>query len=291
MSSKPTFSCIIPYAGAKKYIEECINSAIKEKFNEIIIVNDGFNPNDLNQWSNIYNIKIINLKDSIGCANARNLGISFCKTKYIVFLDHDDLFGNGYLAHIISFIEKNQLRCAGGKLYYIAENSSRIGRVLTKNNSFVLPSGFIAEKNLLLEVGCFPDSYSDDLLIFREIKKVTQLAVCSDAIVLYRIHPNAETSKNTKAWMAFNKLIPFYDSGELTLKEANKIAKEYSLKGIAPERFKNIVDCEDTAILRFRARSAYACWLNNDFFGLLIHSYKILAFLPDALRIARSKWF
>jgi len=283
-------SCIIPYAGAKRYIQECIGSALKQNFHEIIIVNDSYQKADLAQWNGVSKIRIINLPISIGCPNARNLGVDVCTTSHIVFLDHDDVLADNYLNLILEFIYTYRLRCASGKLKYIGEDSRRVGVSVSNDLGFALPSGFIAEKKLLIEVGGFPDSFSDDFLIFRAIREVTQLRACQDATVLYRIHPNAESSINTKAWMAFNELIPFCDAGQLSLKEANIIAKEYSLHGSVPLGFENIKNSEKSSMCRLVARSAYACWLNRDFKGLTSYSIKILICLPQLFYVVRAKW-
>jgi len=284
-------SCVIPYAGAKKYIHECISSALNQNFHEIIIVNDGFNKDDLHRWRDVSNIKIINLNESIGCPNARNLGIDACQTSHIAFLDHDDVLSDNYLKNILEFIGLHKLRCASGKLKYIGEDSRRVGVSVSNDPGFALPSGLIAEKKLLNEVGGFPNSLSDDFLIFRAIRAVTHLRACQDATVLYRIHPSAESSTNTKAWMAFNELIPLCDDGQLSLKEANLIAKEYSLSGSVPLGFEKIRNSEKSAIVRLLARSAYSCWLNRDFIGLMSYSMKILSCSLKLFQILRTKWF
>src|SRR5690349_18018944 len=82
------------------------------------------------------------------------------------------------------------------------------------------------------ELVLFPDSYSDDLLFFRSVRERVRLTTCPEAGVLYRIHPKAESSLNTKAWWAFNQLLPSYDAGVRQLPEINAIAKDFAVNGV-----------------------------------------------------------
>jgi glycosyltransferase involved in cell wall biosynthesis len=283
-------SCIIPYAGAVKYIPEAVGSAVAQNFGEVIIVNDGFDPAQLAAFVRAPGIRIVNLPKSVGCPNARNLGIKSCHTAYVVLLDHDDLLCAGYFQAMSSWLEENQLRCAAATLRYIGESSRRVGAIVSRDGDFFMPSGFLAEAKLLAEVGYFPDSYSDDLLFFRAIRQATRLTTCPDAGVLYRIHPQAESSRNTKAWWAFNQLLPYYDKGSHTLPELNAIAREFSRNGTIPPGMESRLRGEQSAAVRFLSRSAYACWLNRDFPGIARYSSKLLRHMPELVRLAKKKW-
>jgi glycosyltransferase involved in cell wall biosynthesis len=283
-------SCVIPYAGAVQYLEEVVGSALGQRFGEVIIVNDGFPPAQLDIVANRPGIRIIHLPKSIGCPNARNLGIKSCTTPYVVLLDHDDLLCNGYFTAISAWVTENKLRCAAATLKYIGENSQRIGVVVSRNPDFFLPSGFLSETSLIAEIGYFPDSYSDDMLFFRAIRKVARLTTCPAAGALYRIHPQSEISRNTKTWWAFNQLLPLYDQGSFTLAELNTIAREFAGKGIIPAGMESRFRGENAATVRFLSRSAYACWLNRDFAGVARYGIRLLCHAPELGRLVRKKW-
>lgn len=284
-------SCVIPYAGAKRYLDEVVASALSQGFREVIIVNDGFPPCELNTVAALPAIRIIQLEKSVGCPNARNLGIKACATRYVVLLDHDDLLREGYFKAISAWVSAKRLRCAAATLRYIGERSSRIGAIVSRHPDFFLPSGFFSEVSLIAEVGYFPDSYSDDVLFFRALKNATQLTTCPDAGVLYRIHPQAESSRNTKAWWAFNQLLPLYFDGGCTLPELNAIARRFASDGIVPAGMEQRFRGESAAVARFLARSAYACWLNRDLPGVVRYGCKLLRHAPELGRLAGRKWF
>jgi len=282
-------SCVIPYAGAQKYLADVVGSAVRQRFHEIVIVNDGFDPQQLAVVATLPQVRVIHLPQSVGCPNARNLGIKACRTRYVVMLDHDDLLAGGYLPAILSWMGSKGLRCAAATLRYIGESPKRVGAVVSRHPDFFLPSGFCCEVALLAEVGYFPDSCGDDLLLFKAIRKVTTLTTCPEAGVLYRIHPQAESSRNVKLWWAFTRLLPLYEQGRRSLSEINAIARTYTATGEIPAGLETLLADSTSAQTRLLARSAYACWLNRDLPGLVRYAGKIVGHIPELWRLVRVK--
>ena len=283
-------SCVIPYAGAVDYIHEAVNSALTQEFGEIIIVNDGADPQPLAFLLTERRVKVIHLPKSVGCPLARNIGIKDCTQPYVVLLDHDDVLCADYLPAMIAWVERNQFRCAAATLYYIGENPKRVGSIVSRHPDFFLPSGFFSEVALIREAGFFQDSLSDDLLFFRAIRHLAKLTTCPSAHVLYRIHPKAESSRNTTAWWAFNQLLPWYDDGTHSLAEINLMAREYAAQGKIPAVLNGRFLSTTQPMVRLICRNAYACWLNRDFNGLLRNGGKLLFHLPEMIRLTRYKW-
>ena len=87
-------SVIVPVYNTSKYLDECINSIIKQTYKnlEIIFINDSSNDDSLEVISKYKDkrIKIIDLKENKGVAVARNKGIEISTGDYICFLDSDD---------------------------------------------------------------------------------------------------------------------------------------------------------------------------------------------------------
>jgi glycosyltransferase involved in cell wall biosynthesis len=283
-------ACVIPYAGAAKYLEETVGSAVSQHFGEIVIVNDGFPPAELDVIANLPSVRIIHLDNSVGCAAARNLGIKACTMPYVVLLDHDDVLCKGYLDAITEWVAIHNLRCAAAKFRYIGESSKRIGVAVSRDPHFVLPSGFLSEASLISEVGYFPISYSDDVLFFRAVRRVAELTACPNAQVLYRIHPQSESSRNAKAWWAFNQLLPLHDEGRLSLEQVNSMVRAFTHTGVCPAGMESRLSGGSHVNTRFLARSAYACWLNREYTGLLYYAVRLFAYLPQLARLARGKW-
>lgn len=110
------FSIIIPVYNQEKYIEECLKSALNQKFNEtyeIIVVNDGSTDKSgeiLNKFKDekltVYN------NENFGVSYSRNFALSKAGGKYIIFLDGDDYLS---LDALQNFKETNlKANCGAG---------------------------------------------------------------------------------------------------------------------------------------------------------------------------------
>lgn len=87
-------SIIIPYYNGSKYFEETLNSVYQQSgvnF-EVIVVNDGSEPNEVVFLENIQkkNAFILANQANKGVSAARNCGLALAKGEYILFLDADD---------------------------------------------------------------------------------------------------------------------------------------------------------------------------------------------------------
>ena len=88
-------SIVIPVYNVEKYLEECIESAIKQSLNdiEIICINDGSTDSSLEilkKYEKKYSNIIVISQENKGLSASRNVGIRKAKGKYIYFLDSDD---------------------------------------------------------------------------------------------------------------------------------------------------------------------------------------------------------
>ena len=117
-------SVIVPYYKKKKYIDDTINSILKQTYKrfEIIIIYDDNNKSDLNylikKYKSYKNIKILVNKKNIGAGLSRNFGIRTSSGKYIAFLDADDLWQKNKIAI--------QLKWMKSKKYNISHTSYNI---------------------------------------------------------------------------------------------------------------------------------------------------------------------
>lgn len=96
-------SVIIPCYNCSETIIETLQSVECASFDayEVIIINDGSTDSSLEKIENYKehsktNIRIINQKNA-GVSAARNKGINESKGEYLLFLDGDDLFAEGYI--------------------------------------------------------------------------------------------------------------------------------------------------------------------------------------------------
>ena len=90
-------SVIIPIYNVGFYLQECVNSVIKQTYKnlEIILVDDGSTdecPNIFDTYAKQYsNVKVVH-KQNGGLSDARNVGILNSTGDYLLFLDEDDFW-------------------------------------------------------------------------------------------------------------------------------------------------------------------------------------------------------
>lgn len=116
-------SIIIPVYNAEKYLSRCIESIISQSYEnlEIILINDGSTDNSLEICDFYENqdkrIKVISI-DNQGVSYARNIGIDYSTSKYIMFVDSDDWIDNKLLEKMSQYIKLSDLIVAGLEVFY-----------------------------------------------------------------------------------------------------------------------------------------------------------------------------
>lgn len=89
------FSVILPVYNVEKYLNECVDSILKQTFNdyELILVDDGSTDNSSKICDELAEkyacIKVLHKKNG-GLSDARNAGTRIANGKYIVYVDSDD---------------------------------------------------------------------------------------------------------------------------------------------------------------------------------------------------------
>lgn len=107
-------SVIVPVYNVEKYLEECVDSLIGQTLKEIeiLLIDDGSTDSSgeiCDRYAQAYeNISVIH-KSNGGLGDARNVGFSNAKGKYVYFIDSDDYLELGALEYLYEEAEKNQL--------------------------------------------------------------------------------------------------------------------------------------------------------------------------------------
>ncbi len=108
----PKVSVIIPCYNLGQYIDEAVDSVLRQTYQnfEIIIVNDGSTDRDTINILKGYKrnkTQVIHTENQ-GVSKARNTGIKISTGKYIVCLDADDKIGDTYLEKATKVLEENE---------------------------------------------------------------------------------------------------------------------------------------------------------------------------------------
>lgn len=104
----PLLSIVIPVYNVEDYLEECLNSILKQDFNdyEVILVDDGSEDRSghiCDEYAKKYsNFKVFHLQNNSLLGAARNVGLKNANGKYVHFCDADDY----YISDSLKFVAK-----------------------------------------------------------------------------------------------------------------------------------------------------------------------------------------
>lgn len=123
-------SVIIPIYNVEKYLKRCLDSVLKQTYQniEIILIDDGSTDTSgliADEYSKQYkNINVVHKRNE-GIGQTRNLGIQMAKGEYILFVDSDDYIDENMIEqmHLVAVNNNCDLVCCNK--YRIYEKNNR----------------------------------------------------------------------------------------------------------------------------------------------------------------------
>ncbi len=116
---------IIPNYNGKKYLDDCLKSLKKQTFQEfkVIIVDNGSTDGSQDHIRNKYpQVKLIELSENTGFANAANVGIKAAASQYVFLLNNDTMCDEKALESLVGVMEnKKRLFSAQAKMLKMAQ--------------------------------------------------------------------------------------------------------------------------------------------------------------------------
>lgn len=230
-------SIIVPVFNQEKYIFQCLDSILNQRYKniEIIIVNDGSSDGSLKiikeYKKNNKEIRIVNIKHS-GLSYARNIGIKKSIGEYILFLDSDDLLSCNAISMLLckaidnksdlvvydtnclfeEDVEYNQKMvdyCTRYKSYGL-QNSNVLFTKLQNNNdiadmSFLhfVKRDWLVKNKLFFKENIF---YEDSELLPRLYFAADKIYHTNERYYTYRIRKNSITNSKYNSYKLISKL-------------------------------------------------------------------------------------
>lgn len=112
MQNHPLVSVIIPVYNVELYIEECLNTIVKQSYRElqIIVVDDGStDTSNLKVKPYLLDNRIQFIEQANkGLSGARNTGLEAAVGKYVLFVDSDDYLELTTIEKLVKLMEKKQ---------------------------------------------------------------------------------------------------------------------------------------------------------------------------------------
>lgn len=206
-------SIITPLYNSEKFIEETIESVLKQTYDnwEMIIVDDcsaDLGPNIVKKYSEKDSrIKYVKMDKNSGAALCRNKAIELSEGEFIAFLDSDDLWLEKKLEEQIKFMKKNNYAITFHNYEQINEGSTSLNKIIK------VPKNPVTYKSYLLTnpIGCLSGMYSvkkigkqympilqnrEDTAFWLKLLKIEKYIYGIDEnLAQYRVRKNSLSSK------------------------------------------------------------------------------------------------
>ena len=138
--SNSTVSVIVPIYNAEKYLEESVNSILKQTYDnlQIILVNDGSTDNSWELCKKLENcdprITAVTQKNG-GVSVARNKGLELAIGEWIMFVDPDDILDKNIVSILLKEIDNN-MDIVIGSCYGFNNSSKKRAHFFAESRSF-----------------------------------------------------------------------------------------------------------------------------------------------------------
>lgn len=246
-------SIIVPIYNSEKYLKRCLDSIVKQTYNnlEIILVDDGSNDNSLRIMKEYQTrdkrIKLIE-KSNTGVSSSRNVGLINSTGKYITFIDSDDTIDIYYLERVMKcFLDPEiDIVCTNYNYDYngkIKQNRSFISKKMSNTIALDPMSDYYITsvwgkvfKSKIIKTLKFDEKifYSEDTLFYTEaLLRAKYVFFLNEFLYNYFVNCNgAMQNKNLRKYstdlVARKKIFDIYQTSNLSKKLING-AKIYLL--------------------------------------------------------------
>jgi len=243
---------ILPVYNSQNFISETLNSLLTQSYSnfKVILINDGSNDSTGSILEKIKDPRVnyINLKKNMGVAFCRNLGVRKSKSKYVCFLDSDDLFKKKKLEDQIFFMEENNLDLSYTSYDLIDINSNFLKKIKVKEinnfedfikNTSIATSTLLIKRSLIGTTKFNKKAFGFDDYLFKchLLKKDPKIALVKKILTSYRIGKKSLSSNVFRnfIWLwkinrKFNKLNFFKNLTCLICVSLNSLYKNKFMK-------------------------------------------------------------
>ena len=200
-------SIIIPVYNSSRYLRKCLDSVVKQTYQdiEIILVNDGSTDDSLTilkEYQKKYNNIVIYDITNHGQGYARNLGLKNCHGNYVMFIDSDDYVDVDIVNKLVTNIRDSDVAiCDMYEVYdknqiyyhnYHVFGSDRVNFMLSNPG----PVAKLYRREILNDVFFMEGVYYEDLAFTPVVSlNVNKVSYIKEALYYYIKH-EASTMRN-----------------------------------------------------------------------------------------------
>lgn len=221
-------SIVTPLYNSEKFIEETIESVLKQTYNnwEMLIIDDcstDLGPDIVKKYSEKdLRIKYIKMEKNSGAALCRNKAIELSKGEFIAFLDSDDLWSERKLEKQLKFMKANGYAITFHSYEQIDEDGAKLNKIIKA------PLKPVTYRSYLLNnpIGCLSGMYNikkigkqympllqnrEDTAFWLKLLKIEKkIYGFNETLAQYRVRKNSLSSKKIKLikyhWTLYRKV-------------------------------------------------------------------------------------
>ncbi|MTI38047.1 glycosyltransferase family 2 protein, partial [Fulvivirga lutimaris] len=264
----PFFSIIIPCYNHGKYLNECIDSILNQRFDnyEVIIVNDGSTDDSLSiaqsLAKNSLKISVID-KTNGGLSSARNAGLASASGQYLQFLDADDLLYPDALDHVNKKIENSDHPELIQTAYAYFKNDKIFHNVIPNTDKHIYPAvlnhnigpchSIFINKEAIHSLGSFDEnlrSAEDWDMWMRAAKANYRLEVVTDVCVGYRYVADSMSRNAFVMYEALSEVISRAHKLDKRIKVSSKLNKDLENYDMARPMKKLLMTCLGVSVMQ-----------------------------------------
>ncbi len=207
---KTTIDIILPNYNSSQFISKTINSVLSQTYKnwKLIIVDDASDKKTkkiLKKLEKNKKIKIFWLKKNNGAGFCRNYAIKKSKSRYLAFIDSDDIWKKNKLKNQISFMKKNNFSFTYtnyetfGKKNKKIINPSKINYSNFIRNTSIATSTMMIKREKIKNIRFTNTKICEDYYFKCKLLKRTDYAYCLKKILTkYRIREKSLQSNNLR---------------------------------------------------------------------------------------------
>jgi len=209
----PLVTVIIPCFNGEKYVASAIESVLQQTFTkwQLLVVDDGSTDSSAAVIGKIAEkepsrIEMITTRN-FGACHAKNVALRSAATKYVAFLDADDIWLPNKLGLQVSYMEQNgdvvglttsyqmissNAQRRGGSLSFDWSRSAVEDWTLFLSSAPAMNSTLVARREALSRIGGFDESlvsFADDLDLGWRLPEAGLMTSISQNLTLIRISP------------------------------------------------------------------------------------------------------
>lgn len=192
MEQNILISVVVPVYNVEAYVGRCVESILNQTYRnlEVILVDDGSKDRSgilCDEYAaKDARVRVIH-KENGGLSSARNVGIEKASGEYITFVDSDDWIEADAYAHLLSVMQRYQVKLVCGGNYNVdSKTGERTLALCPEKEEVITTEEFVGR--MFLWQGF--DSSACDKLYHRSLLETFRYPegkVCEDVAVTYRI--------------------------------------------------------------------------------------------------------